>query len=245
MISFTLIIKIRKKGGASLIQIITFVTMPEEVKYTKSEELSHALSHLAGAGLATAGLVLMIVFSSIRGDAWHIVSTSIFGITMVVLYLSSGLMHALKEGKTKDLFLNIDRIAIFLLIAGTYTPLTLVILRGPLGWTLFGLEWAIALFGIILTFTRLAKPDKRVNYLFVALYLIMGWMFIFAIAPITRALSVSGILWVMIGVICYSTGVVFYTRGKFRYHHLVWHLLVIAGSLSHFFAIFFHVIPGK
>ena len=225
--------------------MLTFASMPGEVKYTKSEELSHALSHLAGAGLATAGLVLMIVFSTIKGDAWHIVSTSIFGLTMVVLYLSSGLMHALREGKTKDLFLNIDRIAIFLLIAGTYTPITLIILKGPLGWTLFGLEWAIASFGIILTFTRHAKPDKRVNYLFVVIYLIMGWLFIVAIVPITRSLSLKGILWVMTGVLCYSTGVVFYTRGKFRYHHLVWHLLVIAGSLSHFFAIFFHVIPGK
>ena len=214
-------------------------------KYTKSEELANAISHLAGAALATAGLVLMIVFSAIRGDVWHIVSTSVFGATLVILYLSSGLMHALKEGKAKNLFLTFDRIAIFLLIAGTYTPLTLVVLRGPMGWTLFGLEWGIAVTGIILTFTNLAKPDRRVNYLFVAMYVIMGWLLIIAIVPITRSLSLMGVLWILIGGICYSVGVFFYTKGKFRYHHLVWHLLVIAGSISHFFAIFFYIIPGR
>jgi len=214
-------------------------------KYTKSEELANALSHLTGAGLATAGLVLMVVFSAIRGDAWHVVSTSVFGATLILLYLSSGLMHALNEGKAKLLFLTFDRIAIFLLIAGTYTPLTLVILRGPLGWTIFGLEWAMATAGIILTFTKHAKPDRRVNYLFVALYVIMGWLLIIAIVPITRSLSLTGILWILTGGICYSVGVFFYAKGKFRYHHLVWHLLVIAGSIAHFFAIFFHVIPEK
>ncbi len=217
----------------------------KNTRYTKSEELANALSHLAGAVLATAGLVLMIVYSSIRGDVWHIVTTSVFGATMVVLYLSSGLLHALKEGKTQTLFLTIDRIAIFLLIAGTYTPLTLVALRGTLGWILFGIEWAIAITGIILTFTRLSKPDRRVNYLFVAIYVIMGWLFIVAIIPISRSLSMMGIIWILTGGFCYSLGVFFYAKGKFRYHHLVWHLLVIAGSISHFFAIFFHVIPGK
>ncbi len=219
--------------------------MPEDIKYTYSEERANAWSHLAGAALAAAGLVLMIVFSVMRGNTWHIVSTSVFGISMVVLYLSSGLMHVLKEGKAKDVFVSIDRIAIFLLIAGTYTPLTLVVLRGPLGWTIFGLEWAIATLGIILTFTPLAKPGIRLNYLFIALYLIMGLVFIIAIIPLTRSLSGNGMLWMMAGVLCYIVGVVFYTRAKFRYHHLVWHLLVIAGSLSHFFLIFFYVIPGK
>lgn len=214
-------------------------------RYTKSEELANALSHLAGAVLATAGLVLMIVYSSIRGDAWHIVTTSVFGVTMIMLYLSSGLLHALKEGKIQTLFLTLDRIAIFLLIAGTYTPLTLVALSGTLGWILFGIVWAIAITGIILNFTRLARPDTRVNYLFVAMYVVMGWLFIVAIIPISRSLSMMGILWVLIGGFCYSIGVVFYTKGKFRYHHLVWHLLVVAGSISHFFAIFFHVIPGR
>lgn len=219
--------------------------MSDPKKYTKSEERANAISHLAGAALATAGLVLMIVYSTIRGDTWHIVTTSVFGATMILLYLSSGLMHALKAGKLKRIFLNLDRIAIFLLIAGTYTPLTLVVLRGPVGWVLFGLEWAIAIAGIILTFTPLAKSDNRVNYFFVAMYLVMGWLLIVAIVPVSRSLSAMGIIWIAIGAFCYSIGVVFYSKAKFRYHHLVWHLLVIAGSLSHFFAIFFHVIPGR
>lgn len=225
--------------------IINFAGMSKEVKYTNSEERANAWSHLVGAGLAAAGLVLMIVFSVIRGNTWHIVTTSVFGISLVVLYLSSGLMHALKEGKAKDIFLNIDRIAIFLLIAGTYTPLTLVVLKGPLGWTLFGLVWAIATLGIVLTFTPLAKPGIRLNYLFIALYLIMGLLFIIAIKPLTRSLTGYGMAWMMAGVICYLIGVVFYTRATFRYFHLVWHLLVIGGSLSHFFLIFFYVIPGR
>ena len=213
-------------------------------RYTKSEERANAYSHLAAALLATAGLVLMIVFSAARGNAWHIVSTSVYGVTLIALYLSSGLAHAMKTGKSKTLFFTLDRISIFLLIAGTYTPLTLVVLRGPLGWTLFGIEWAIAITGIILTYTPLAKTDRRVNFLFVTLYLIMGWLLLVAVVPISRSLSTMGIIWILIGAFCYSIGVVFYSKGKFRYHHLVWHLLVIAGSLSHFFAIFFHVIPG-
>jgi hemolysin III len=219
--------------------------MTENKRYTKSEELANAISHLAGAGLATAGLVLMIIFSAIRGDAWHIVTTSVFGATMVLLYLSSGFMHALRPGKFKAIFLKIDRIAIFLLIAGTYTPLTLVVVGGRLGWTLFGIEWAIAAAGIILTFSPAARPEIRVNYLFVAMYVIMGWLLLVALIPVIRSISTAGALWILAGGVLYSIGIYFYAKAKFRYHHLVWHLFVIAGSLSHFFAIFFHVIPEK
>jgi hemolysin III len=219
--------------------------MSNDRKYSKSEELANALSHLAGAGLATAGLVLMIVFSVIRGDAWHIVTTSVFGATMLILYLSSGLAHALKTGRTKELFFTFDRIAIFLLIAGTYTPITLVVLKGFLGWTLFGLEWAMATAGIVLTFTSLGKSKTRVNYLFVILYVIMGWLLAVAAVPIIKSISLMGFVWIITGGICYSVGIIFYSRAKFLYHHLVWHLFVIAGSLSHFLAIFYHVIPSR
>ena len=219
--------------------------MSNQNRHTNSEESANAISHLIGAVLATAGLVFMIVFSNIRGNTWHIVSTSIYGITLIILYLSSGIAHALKNGKTKEIFFTIDRISIFLLIAGTYTPITLVVLRGPLGWVLFGIEWAIAISGTILTFTPLAKPGKRVNYLFITMYLVMGWLLLVAIVPVMRTLSIMGITWILAGAIFYTVGVFFYTKARFRYHHLVWHLLVIAGSLSHFFAIFFHVIPGR
>jgi len=213
-------------------------------EYTRSEEMANAVSHLVGAGLAAAGLVLMIIFSAIRGNAWHIVSTSVFGVAMLVMYLSSGLAHALRSGKTKDIFFKIDRISIFLLIAGTYTPITLVIIRGAIGWVLFGLEWALAIVGIILTLTRPGQIERRVSYFFIGLYILMGWLFVIALVPIIRSFALMGILWIIIGGVCYSVGIIFYSRAKFPYYHLVWHLLVIAGSLSHFFAIFYYAIPS-
>jgi hemolysin III len=212
-------------------------------EYTRSEELANAISHLAGAGLAAAGLVMMIVFSAMRGNAWHIVSTSIFGSTMLVMFLSSGMAHALKEGKAKDLFFTIDRISIFLLIAGTYTPITLIVIKGTLGWVIFGLEWGLATLGIILTFIKPGQSERRLNYLFIGLYAMMGWLFLVVIIPVFKSFSMMGILWILIGVLCYTAGMFFYSMAKFRFYHLVWHLLVIGGCLSHFFAIFYHVIP--
>ncbi len=214
-------------------------------KQTKSEELANAISHLAAAGLALAGLVLMIIFSILKGNTWHIITTSVFGATMFILYLSSGLAHAIKTGRAKELFFTLDRIAIFLLIAGTYTPITLVILRGTFGWILFGIEWAMAASGIILTFSRYAKSKSRVNYLFLLLYLVMGWLLIIAIMPIIKSISFVGLLWILGGGICYSVGIYFYSKANFLYHHLVWHLFVIAGSFSHFIAIFYFVIPSR
>ena len=217
--------------------------MPEPREYRKSEELANAISHLAGAALAAAGLALMIIFSALRGNAWHIVSTSVYGASLVFLYFSSGMAHALRQGKTKDLFFVFDKIAIFLLIAGTYTPLTLVVLHGALGWTLFALEWGLAAAGIILTFTRVGKSRTRVNYYFLALYVVMGWLLVIAIVPVFKSIPLMGSLWILIGGICYSLGIYFYAKAGFLFHHLVWHLFVIAGSISHFFAIFYYVIP--
>ena len=217
--------------------------MSELRKFHKSEEMANAISHLSGALLATAGLVLMIVFSALRGNAWHIVTTSVYGATLVLLYFSSGMAHALREGKTKQLFFVFDKIAIFLLIAGTYTPLSLVVLRGAFGWIIFGLEWGMALTGIILTFTRVGKSNVKVNYLFVGLYAVMGWMMIIAIVPIFRSLPLMGFILILSGGLCYTLGILFYAKARFLYYHLVWHLLVIAGSLLHFMAIFYYVIP--
>jgi hemolysin III len=219
--------------------------MPTPRKYQKSEETANAVSHLAGALLAGAGLVMMIVFSALRGNAWHIVSTSIYGATLVMLYFSSGMAHALKEGKAKHVFFIFDKISIFLLIAGTYTPLALVVLHGAFGWVIFGLEWGMAVAGIFLMFTRLGKSIERVNYFFVGLYAAMGWLMIIAIVPIFKLLPPGGVLWIISGGLCYTIGILFYAKAKFLYHHLVWHLLVIAGSLSHFMAIFYYVIPSK
>ncbi len=219
--------------------------MAEQRLYRKSEEVANAISHLGGALLSTAGLVLMIVFSALRGNAWHIVTTSIYGATLILLYFSSGMAHALKEGKAKELFFVFDKISIFLLIAGTYTPLSLVILHGAFGWVIFGLEWGMAIAGIVLTFTRVAKSDSRVNYIFLALYVAMGWLMVIAIVPIFNSMPLAGGLLILGGGLCYTIGIIFYAKLQFLYHHLVWHLFVVAGSLLHFLAIFHYVIPSK
>ncbi len=212
-------------------------------KYSKGEELANAISHLVGAVLATAALVLLVVYSSIYGTAIHIVSTAIFGTSMILLYLSSMFTHWLRDGKTKELFFVFDQAAIFMLIAGTYTPLALVTLKGPFGWVLFGLEWAMAIAGIIMV----SRPQKYkrggVRMLNIVIYAAMGWLLVIAIVPIVKVMPVMGWVWILIGGLCYTFGIYFYKKATFKYAHLVWHILVIAGSLSHFFAIFFYVIP--
>ena len=215
----------------------------DTIRFSHGEELANSISHLIGALLATAGLVLMVVFSALKGSAWHVVSSSVFGSTMVILYISSTLNHWLKPGKSKEFFFTFDQIAIFMLIAGTYTPLTLVVLHGPFGWTIFGIEWGLALTGTIIRIARPAKFDKGVNLFFILTYAIMGWMIIIAIFHVIKVLPLMGVLWILIGGACYTLGILFYKVMKFRFHHLIWHLFVIAGSISHFFAIFFYVIP--
>lgn len=212
-------------------------------RYTQSEELANALSHLAGTLLAIVGLVLLLVKSARLGTGWHIVSSSIFGASMVILYFSSTMTHWLKPGRAKEAFFTLDQIAIFLLIAGTYTPLTLVALHGPLGWVIFGLEWGLAATGIIL---KLAKPtefNKGVNLFYILLYASMGWMIIIAIVPAFKNIPLMGMIWILFGGICYTVGIYFYRKAKFKQHHLVWHLLVMAGTISHFFAIYHHILP--
>jgi hemolysin III len=219
--------------------------MPEQHESNKSEELANAISHLGGSLLAAAALVMMIVFSALRGNAWHIVTTSIYGATLILLYFSSGMAHALREGKAKKLFFTFDRISIFLLIAGTYTPLSLVLLHGAMGWVIFGIEWGLALIGILLVFSRFGKTGYKVNYIFVGLYAAMGWMMLIAIVPIFKSLPLTGFLLILSGGLFYTIGILFYAKARFLYHHLVWHLFVIAGSVTHFVAIFNYVIPSK
>lgn len=215
----------------------------ETIRFTAQEELANSISHLVGALLATAGLVLMVVFSAIRGNAWHVVSSSIFGTTMVLLYVSSTLNHWLKPGKGKNFFFNFDQIAIFMLIAGTYTPLTLVALHGPFGWTIFGVEWGLAVTGTVIKIVKPNKYESGVNLFFILTYAVMGWMIIVAAVQVFKALPLMGVLWILIGGVCYTLGILFFRIIRFRFHHLIWHLFVIAGTVSHFFAIFFYVLP--
>jgi hemolysin III len=212
-------------------------------KFSRSEEWANAISHLSGSLLAVVGLVLMVSQASARGSALHIIATSVFGSSMVILYFSSTMTHILPGGRIKDLFFNFDRIAIYFLIAGTYTPLVLIVLNGPLGWAIFGVEWGLALTGTILIISRPGDYDTGVNTFGVISYAIMGWFFLIAIVPVIRLMPHMGWIWILIGGFCYTLGIIFFKLVKFPYHHLVWHLLVIAGSISHFFAVFFYVIP--
>ena len=218
--------------------------MEHKDKFSRGEELANAISHFAGALFGVVALVLLIHHSLSRGNGWHLISTSVFGATMIALYLSSTLTHILPAGRAKDWFFNVDRIAIYFLIAGTYTPIALVTLNGPLGWTIFGIEWGLALVGTFLILTRPGEFNKGVNTFYVVSYAVMGWLLLIAIGPIFRSLPLMGALWILIGGLCYTIGLAFYNTIKFPYHHLVWHLWVLAGTISHFFAIFFYIIPG-
>ncbi len=214
-------------------------------RFSEREENANAISHFSGAILSVAGLVFLIIQSARTGNAGHIVSSVIFGSTMIILYLSSGMTHYLKQGKFKNLFFSMDKIGIYLLIAGTYTPIALITLYGGLGWTIFGIEWAIALAGTFLILKNPVNFEKGVKTLGVLTYAIMGWLVIIAIVPLIKALPTMGWMLILIGGAAYTIGIFFYKKGKFRYHHLVWHLLVIMGTTSHFFAIYLYVIPGS
>jgi hemolysin III len=212
-------------------------------RFTKQEETANWLSHFTGAILASAGLTLMIVASALKGNAWHIVSTTIFGSTMVLLYFSSAVAHGLPAGRLKQIFFVIDQAAIFLLIAGTYTPMALVVLHGPLGWVLFGLQWAMAITGIIIKVVKPNRVESGARLIDIIIYAAMGWMLLIVLIPLIKSLPLMGLLWILIGGACYTFGIIFYRKAKFKHAHLVWHLMVLAGSISHFFAIFFYVIP--
>lgn len=198
------------------------------------EEIANSITHGIGAALSVAGLVLLVVFASLYGDAWRIVSFSIYGTTLILLYIASTLYHGLTNPKAKRFFHYVDHSAIFLLIAGTYTPITLVPLRGILGWALFGLIWALAIGGIIFK----AVSRGRFRIVSVIIYLAMGWLVVIAIKPIIAAVPSGLMLWLVIGGLFYSFGIIFYALKKMPFHHMVWHLFVLCGSISHFLGIF-------
>ncbi|MCM3038320.1 hemolysin III family protein [Paenibacillus motobuensis] len=207
--------------------------------YPRREEVANAITHGIGAMLSLAGLVLLIVFSSLQGTAWHVVSFTIYGVSMLLLYVCSTLVHSFKEGKVKDLFEFFDHSSIYLFIAGTYTPLLLIAVRGPLGWSLFGVVWGIALLGVLFK----AFFVKRFLFMSTIFYLIMGWLIIIAWGPLTAAIPQPGIVLIVTGGILYTLGTIFYVWRIFPYHHAIWHLFVLAGSVTHFFAILLYLLP--
>ncbi len=218
---------------------------PTNQRFTKGEELANALSHLTGAILGLAALVAMILFSLKNGNVWHVATSGVFGITLIVLYLSSTFNHWLPQGKSKEFFFTFDQIAIYLLIAGTYTPLSLIALHGTLGWVIFGIEWAFAFVGIAIKILKPTKFEGGVSIFFVIAYIVMGNVVFFAAPQVIEAISFAGFLWILIGGIFYAGGTVFYKMKNVKFIHLVWHLCVVFGSISHFIAIYFYVLPLK
>ncbi|MBH0228960.1 hemolysin III family protein [Halobacillus yeomjeoni] len=206
--------------------------------FSKREEIANAITHGIGAILSIAMLVLLIVFASLEGNAWHVVSVTIYGATMFLLYVSSTLVHSFPPGKAKDLFEIFDHSAIYLFIAGTYTPILLVPLRGTLGWTLFGIVWGMAVLGILFKVFFV----KRFVILSTLFYILMGWLMILAWGPLTAQVPAGGITYLVVGGVMYSIGSIFYVWRSFTYHHMVWHLFVLGGSILHFFMIFFYVL---
>lgn len=209
--------------------------------YTRREEVANAITHGIGTVLSIAALVLLIVFSSLKGTPWHIVSFTIYGASMLILYLNSTLVHSFREGKVKDLFEIFDHSSIYLYIAGSYTPFMLVAIRGPLGWSLFGIVWGFAILGCFFK----AYFVKRFLFMSTIFYILMGWMIVVAWVPLTAAIPSGGIMLLALGGIMFTLGTVFYVWRGFPYHHAIWHLFVLAGSILHFFSVFLYLLPNQ
>ena len=200
-------------------------------------ERLNSITHLLGAALALAGLALLLVPASRQGDPWKIVSFAVYGVSLLLLYTSSTLYHSLR-GRAKRILRRLDHSAIYLLIAGSYTPFALVALRGPWGWSLFGVIWGLALLGIIQELW-LARGARVLSLI---IYLVMGWLVLIAIRPLAQVLPGGGLAWLVVGGVIYTAGVVFYALdGKLRHGHGIWHMFVLGGSASHFCAVFFYL----
>jgi hemolysin III len=202
-----------------------------------AEEITNSISHGLGLTAALVGIPMLIIKAAQGGDAAFIVGACIFSTTIVLLYLTSTLYHAIPPGRGKRVFKILDHSSIFLLIAGTYTPFTLGVLRGAWGWTLFGIIWGLAAVGVGLkAFGRAARPIYSTG-----LYLLMGWMVVIAVQPMLAKVPVAGLLWLLAGGLFYTGGVVFFaTDERLQYGHFIWHLFVLAGTACHYFAVFWY-----
>lgn len=211
----------------------------EKPEYTTGEEIASSVIHGIGCVLGIAALILLVVFSSIYGDVWTIVSCSIFGVTIVVMYAMSTLYHSLRGQRVKHLFKIFDHSSIFFLIAGTYTPFTLVFLRGPWGWALFGFVWTGFILGTV--FKSLAV--KKMKILSTITYVAMGWVVVIAMKELITKVPAGGLIFLVLGGLMYTLGVPFYVSKKIPFNHAIWHLFVLAGTVFHFLSIFLYVIP--
>ncbi len=207
--------------------------------FTLNEERANAIVHGAGLCLSTAGVAVLIALAASRGTAWHVVSCAIYGTTLIFLYAASTLYHSVRSPRVQRVFEFIDRSAIYLLIAGTYTPFTLVSLHGPWGWSILGAVWGLAMIGIVLQSlfrARFRRPS-------IIVYLLMGWTILVGVKPLFEALTWRGVSWLLAGGLFYTIGLVFYGWRTLPHSHAIWHGFVLVGSALHFFGILFHVIP--
>lgn len=213
-------------------------SLPPLIPYTGGEEIFSAVTHGVGAVLSIAALVLMVVFSALQGDAWKLASSIVFGISLLLLFLASTLYHAVRHPLAKQVLRILDHTSIFLLIAGTYTPFTLVTLRGSVGYALFFVVWIAALVGVVLN----ALSIERFKVFSMVCYLAMGWVIVFAFSPLVQSLARPGIVLLVAGGLCYTLGLLFYRLKGVRYMHGVWHLFVLAGAVCHFLCVFLYII---
>lgn len=216
-------------------------TMTDIGEFSRLEEWLHSVSHGVGAALSLVGMVLLIALASLAADVdpWKVVGVSLYGLSLITLYTASTLYHGFRGPRLKRRFQTLDHCAIYLLIAGTYTPFLLVNLRGPMGWSLFGVIWGLAAGGIAL---RLIWP-LRFPVLRVVVYLVMGWLILFAAQDIATRLSPAGFWLLVAGGITYTVGVLFYAVRAIPFNHAIWHLFVIGGSVCHFLAVYTGVLP--
>jgi hemolysin III len=207
--------------------------------YSRNEEIANSITHGLGLVLSIAGLAVLTTFAWIMGTPWHTVSCAIYGTTLILLYSASTLYHSVKDTRRKQICRILDHSAIFILIAGTYTPFTLVNLRGPWGWSLFGLIWGLAVLGIIVS----AVSRCRCRSLSLALYVGMGWAVVVAVKPLLNSVQPGGLILLLTGGLFYTSGLTFYAWKRLKFHHALWHVMVLLGSIAHFFAVLFYVIP--
>lgn len=211
--------------------------MTETHTFTPREEVANAITHGLGVILSLAGLIFLIVHSASEGSVWHVVTFTIYGVTMLFLYIASTTLHSLQHGKAKDIFEILDHTAIYHFIAGTYTPILLIVVQGTVGWVLFGIVWGLAIGGTVFKVFFV----KRFLIVSTVLYIMMGWLIVFVFPNVLATLPTAAIWLLVIGGLFYTVGALFYVWRFFTYHHAVWHLFVLAGTVCHFFVIYGYV----
>jgi len=209
--------------------------------YSPAEEKINIITHAIGFIFSIAALVLLVTRASLHGNIWHVVSFSIFGSSLMILYAASSVYHSAKTPEIRNRFKILDHASIYVLIAGTYTPYTLVTLYGATGWVIFGISWAMALTGIVLKLFFTGRYDL----LSTIMYISMGWVIVFAIKPLIHHLPLKGIFWLFAGGISYTMGAILYSIDKIKFNHAIFHVFVLFGSFCHFMSVFFYVLPGR